>query len=93
MQLTAQVNSQIVLMNLMMKRIGVAQDSVMEKDGGLAWLEARTKCVFCRRTQECRAQLEQDRFSLSPRAFCPNAGLFYSGLSQILREKGICATD
>jgi hypothetical protein len=35
-------------MDRMMERVGVASAEVVCVDGGLAWLEANTKCIFCR---------------------------------------------
>lgn len=93
MDLNAQMLSQVSRMAAMMKRIGVAPEGVASKDGGLAWMEARTKCLFCRTADVCRGQLDRKEFSLKPKAFCPNAELFYSGVSQILRQKGLRATD
>ncbi|RTL71428.1 MAG: hypothetical protein EKK41_09945 [Hyphomicrobiales bacterium] len=93
MQFSSRMQSQVALMSGMMRRIGVTRERMVVEDGGLAWMTARTKCIFCSTSDICRAQLESAEFSLTPKSFCPNAKFFYSSLSQILREEGVQATD
>ncbi len=35
-------------MQRMMERMAVNAITAMRMDGGMAWYEARTKCIFCR---------------------------------------------
>jgi len=66
------------LMDRMMERVGVAPVEVMCVDGGLAWLEARTKCIFCPRVGECCSWLEGYNTRTTPSDFCPNTTFFES---------------
>jgi hypothetical protein len=63
------------LMERMMARIAVKSITAARVDGGMAWYEARTKCIFCRHEQECRDWLQGSQGSSSPK-FCPNLELF-----------------
>ena len=60
------------LMDRMMERVGVAPVEAACVDGGLAWLEARTKCIFCRHVGECCSWLEGYDTRATPADFCPN---------------------
>jgi hypothetical protein len=42
------------LMNHMMERHHVNPAYAAGVDGGLAWYEARTKCIFCPNSQQCQ---------------------------------------
>lgn len=64
------------LMQRMMDRLGVNQALATRVDGGMAWAEARTKCVFCRNEQGCRAWLEGSEGAPMPQGLCPNIGFF-----------------
>ena len=46
------------LMGRMMERRGVSPTDAVRVDGGLAWLEARTKCIYCRHVGKCCNWLE-----------------------------------
>ncbi len=46
------------LMQRMMERMAVNAITAMRMDGGMAWCEARTKCIFCRHEEECRHWLD-----------------------------------
>jgi hypothetical protein len=59
-------------MDRMMDRVGVAPAEAACVDGGLAWLEARTKCIFCRHVGECYSWLEGSDTRTTPADFCPN---------------------
>jgi hypothetical protein len=64
------------LMGCMMQRTGVNAADAACADGGLAWLEASTKCVFCRHVEKCCKWLEGSDSSSSPADFCRNAEFF-----------------
>ena len=66
------------LMDRMMERVGVAPGEAACVDGGLAWLEARTKCIFCRQVGECCGWLEGHDIRATPADFCPNSAFFES---------------
>lgn len=66
------------LMDRMMERVGVAPVEVACVDGGLAWLEASTKCTFCRREGTCCSWLEGSDTRTVPSDFCPNTEFFDS---------------
>ena len=64
------------LMDHMMERLHVNPAFAASVDGGLAWYEARTKCIFCPNAQRCHDWLEGaeqlrmlgQRGSLEPRS-------------------------
>ena len=66
------------LMDRMMERAGVNPAEAACVDGGLAWLEASTKCIFCRHVGKCGNWLEGSDTRTTPADFCPNAELFRS---------------
>ena len=66
------------LMDRMMQRVGVAPAETACVDGGLAWLEARTKCIFCRNVAECCSWLADYDTHSTPADFCPNTKFFES---------------
>jgi len=66
------------LMDCMMEHMGVAHTEAVYVDGGLAWLGACTKCIFCHHIGECRTWLEGTATQTSPVDFCPNAEFFQS---------------
>ena len=66
------------LMDRMMARVGVPPDEAAGVDGGLAWLEARTKCIFCRHVGECCGWLAGYDTRTTPADFCPNTEFFDS---------------
>jgi Family of unknown function (DUF6455) len=47
-------------------------------DRGMAWYEARSRCIACADQQKCRSWLARSRTgkSYSPPEFCPNAAFF-----------------
>ena len=61
------------LMDRMMERAGVNPAEAACVDGGLAWLEASTKCIFCRHVGKCGNWLEGSDTRTTPADFCPNA--------------------
>ncbi len=64
------------LMDRMMERIGVDPTESARVDGGLAWQEARTKCLFCRRIGTCCKWFEGPQTTSAE--FCPNFRFFCS---------------
>ena len=66
------------LMDRMMECVSVAPAEAACVDGGLAWLEARTKCIFCRDVGKCGNWLEASDTRSTPEEFCPNFEFFRS---------------
>ena len=66
------------LMDRMMQRMGVNQTEAARVDGGLAWLEARTKCLFCRRIGTCCKWIESSDAQTTPANFCQNYEFYRS---------------
>ncbi len=68
------------LMDRMMEAHGVDALAALRVDGGLAFIEARAKCRYCRHEAVCRNWLASEGHRGSPN-FCPNAAFFRSCLS------------
>ena len=69
---------QAELMDRMMERVGVNAATAARVDKGMAWYEARTKCIACCSERQCRdwlARSEAQVFSEAPE-FCHNAEFF-----------------
>jgi Family of unknown function (DUF6455) len=81
------------LMDHMMERLRVNPVFAAGIDGGLAWHEARTKCIFCPNVERCHDWLEGSEPLPSPGAFCPNTEFFRDCYSEILRHRGVVPTD
>ena len=64
------------LMERMMQRLSVSPLAAARVEGGMAWCEARTKCIFCRRENDCARWLEGPEGAGDPRQFCPNVEFF-----------------
>jgi hypothetical protein len=64
------------LMEQMMQRMNVDLSAASRVDGGMAWCEARTKCIFCRCKSECVYWLGGLEDAGDPRKFCPNVEFF-----------------
>ena len=82
--LTQQITRQSALMAEMMERLSVDPSVAVSIDGGLAWHEAGTKCLFCFNVGACRNWIE-DPYSLlpCPAEFCPNIAFFRNCLSKM----------
>ncbi len=65
-------------MDRMMERVDVTSVEAACVDGGLAWLEASTKCIFCRHVGTCCNWLEGWDTHATPADFCPNFDFFRS---------------
>ncbi|MBZ0208918.1 MAG: DUF6455 family protein [Hyphomicrobium sp.] len=66
------------LMARMMERAGVSPTEAARVDGGLAWLEARTKCIYCRHVGKCCNWPEGSDTRSTPADFCLNFEFFGS---------------
>ena len=71
---------QAELMDRMMERVGVNPVAAARLDRGMAWYEARTKCIACHSERQCRAWIERSQAdpSSEPPEFCQNAEFFRS---------------
>jgi hypothetical protein len=69
-------------MDRMMERLGVDRAALARIDRGMAWYEARSRCIACCRETACRQWLETARAPAAPPDFCANAGLFRSILDR-----------
>jgi hypothetical protein len=61
------------LLDQVMQRLGVDPVAAARVDNGIAFYEARTKCISCCQERECRAWLQFTSERLDPAEFCPNA--------------------
>ena len=78
-------------MDRMMERVGVNPAEAICVDGGLAWLEARTKCIFCRHVGTCCNWLEGSDTRTTPEDFCPNSEFFRSHAEHSSAGAGVLA--
>src|ERR1700674_422501 len=76
------------LMGRMMERTGVSPTEAARVDGGLAWLEARTKCIYCRHVGKCCNWLEGSDTRSTPADFCLNSEFFGSCAEQSASDGG-----
>ena len=67
------VFAQVALMDGMMERVGADPVAAAREEAGMAWYEARTKCIGCCSGALCRAWLARARWPAQPPAFCHNA--------------------
>ena len=65
------------LMDRMMETRGVGVLGALRVDGGLAFIEARAKCRYCKHAGVCRHWLESEGQRGSA-DFCPNGAFFRS---------------
>ena len=87
------VLAQADLMDRMIERVGVNPAVVARLDRGMTWYAARTRCVECNHSRECRAWVNGSAPGTSPPGFCPNAALFQSCQSEVVRDRGLVPTD
>jgi Family of unknown function (DUF6455) len=64
------------LMRRMMRGAGIKPQDAARVDGGLAILEARTKCSYCEHEEACKVWLAEGAARRLPPGFCANARLF-----------------
>lgn len=71
------------LMDRMMQCVGVEPARAARLDKGMAWFEARSRCIACVHEQRCRDWIAgRDGTTVSaPPAFCQNAQFFHLGLT------------
>ncbi len=74
------------LMHRMMERMGVDPAESARVDGGLAWQEARTKCLFCRRIGTCCKWFEGLGAQTTPAEFCHNFQFLRSCLQRSTKD-------
>jgi hypothetical protein len=68
------ISRQAELMDRVIERVGVIPGVAARVDRGLAFYEARTKCISCVHEWECRQWLARRPAERSaPAEFCPNA--------------------
>jgi hypothetical protein len=87
------VLAQADLMDRMIERVGVNPAVIARLDRGMTWYAARTRCIECTHVRECRAWVDGSAPGTAPPDFCPNAKLFQSCKSEVLRERGLVPTD
>jgi Family of unknown function (DUF6455) len=63
------------LMRRMIRVAGLKPQEVAKVDGGLAILEARTKCSYCQHEEACVAWLKAAGMAGLPPDFCANGRL------------------
>ncbi len=74
------VFQQAELMDRMMERVGVDPGVAARADQGMAWYEARTRCIACSHEPACRRWLERAEALPAPPEFCANTAFFRSCL-------------
>jgi len=87
------VLSQADLMDRMIDRVGVNPAVVARLDRGMTWYAARTRCIECSHSRECRTWVDGTAAGTAPPDFCPNGRLFESCQSEVLRDRGLVPTD
>ncbi|MGI9422925.1 MAG: DUF6455 family protein [Hyphomicrobiaceae bacterium] len=70
--------SQAETMDRMLERVGVDPNSATRVEDGMAWYEARMRCLDCQSIARCRAWLAgvSSGGNLEAPEFCPNASFF-----------------
>ena len=70
---------QAELMDRMMEHVGANQSVAVRLENGMAWYEARTRCIDGAHERQCRNWLELgSNASRAKPDFCPNARFFQS---------------
>jgi hypothetical protein len=64
------------LMDRMLAHVGVDPAAAMRIDRGMAWYEARSRCIACNRDRDCRDWLRSADGPAEPAEFSPNARFF-----------------
>ena len=67
---------QAELLDRMLARMGASPSIVVRRDSGMAWCEARTRCINCVHEHQCRAWMETDETTGTEPEFCPNMQFF-----------------
>lgn len=63
-------------MRTMMNARGVPHDNVISSDGGLGWISASARCIFCKSVDLCANWMSGKDAALRPEDFCPNLQFF-----------------
>jgi hypothetical protein len=63
------------LMEAMLEHVGARAGDAVRVRQGMAWYEARTRCLACADARRCRDWLDATPAPAPPPAFCPNAPL------------------
>jgi hypothetical protein len=76
----SRVLDRAALMDRVMERIGTDPGRAARVDEGMAWYEARTRCIACNADRQCHAWLELPVGGAPQTApvFCPNAAFLES---------------
>lgn len=61
------------LMDRMLQRVGVDPAAAVRADQGMAWYEARSRCIGCLRERDCRNWLRGAENAVEAPEFCLNA--------------------
>ncbi len=72
----SRVFRQSALMDRMMAKVGASPAVAVRVDRGMAWYEARTRCIECTKAPVCQRWLEGVDSAAAPSEFCPNATFF-----------------
>lgn len=67
---------QAELMDRVMERLGIDPSVAARLDKGMAWYEARTKCIACCSDRRCRSWLDRSDVSHGAPQFCANVEFF-----------------
>jgi len=70
------VERQAQLMGEMMERLGVDPLAAARHQHGASFTQARTNCLLCRSTTECRRWLDGVPGAEHPSLYCPNMPFF-----------------
>ena len=74
------------LMERMMQHMNVSPLAAARVDGGMAWCEARTKCIFCRRENECARWHEHPEGNIRFPPILPERRVFSAMCSGVERR-------
>jgi hypothetical protein len=66
------------LMDRMMERVGIDRAAAIRLENGMAWYDARTRCIACHSGQQCQYWLERAAVEpcVGPPDFCLNSAFF-----------------
>ena len=67
---------QAELMDRMLASLGASPSIAVRRDSGMAWYEARTRCIDCVHEHQCRAWMEIEQAASTEPDFCPNMQFF-----------------
>lgn len=79
--LAAQVRQRSELLDRVIQALGANPASLVRKDGGKAFAEARVTCLDCRYGRACQNWLDAADGLPLPAHFCPNASFFLQLMS------------